>query len=635
MSTAVPGTEAMLALISQHLLQPHFQPIVRLANGELLAHEALVRPPPTSPWPQPDALFAAGRAMGLTQRLELACLQQALDRWEALGTPGTLFVNLSAGAVLAGLEGLKPSLSQRLAGWAVRHPLVIEITEHEQVTEVDRLVRAVALLRRQGLQIALDDFGDGRSSLRLWSELKPEYVKIDKYFTRDVAHTAEKVQTFRALRQISETFGSQLIVEGVENDADLHVLRDLGMAHGQGWLFGRPRPEPVVRLPEPIEALLRSADVAVIPERRRTHQSRATALSMLYEVPVVEPGCSNQDVFERFVEDEALVAVVVGTREAPLGLIGRQRFMDRFLKPYFRELYGRQPCEAFANLAPARVDLHADLDELAAVLTSQDQRYLSDGFLITESGGLRGVGRGDDLVRAVTEARIEAARHANPLTLLPGNIPLTLHIQRLQAAGREFVACYCDLNHFKPFNDLYGYWRGDEMILLMARCLTAVADPRRDFVGHVGGDDFVVLFQSADWDTRCRQAIASFNQAAATLYDDAARQAGGVQAEDRFGVQRFHPLTTVSVGAVIVRPDQVCGHAPEAVADAAAQAKRAAKHGAESLVVLSLEQVARDLRPLHGQAAEAARVAGPLRDAEPAPSRRWPARRDSNPRPAA
>jgi diguanylate cyclase (GGDEF)-like protein len=73
------------------------------------------------------------------------------------------------------------------------------------------------------------------------------------------------------------------------------------------------------------------------------------------------------------------------------------------------------------------------------------------------------------------------------------------------------VACYFDLNQFKPFNDLYGYWRGDEMILLAAQAITRHADARRDFVGHVGGDDFVVLFQSDDWETRSRQILADFN----------------------------------------------------------------------------------------------------------------------------
>ena len=71
------------------------------------------------------------------------------------------------------------------------------------------------------------------------------------------------------------------------------------------------------------------------------------------------------------------------------------------------------------------------------------------------------------LVRRVTELRIDAARYANPLTQLPGNIPITEHVRRLVETGQGFVACYCDLNHFKPYNDQYGYFLGDRMIQLV------------------------------------------------------------------------------------------------------------------------------------------------------------------------
>ncbi|WP_141678788.1 EAL domain-containing protein, partial [Acinetobacter baumannii] len=68
-----------------------------------------------------------------------------------------------------------------------------------------RLQQAVAALRQYGVQLALDDFGDGRSSLRLWAELKPDYVKIDKYFAKDISSHPDKVQTITALRRIAAT----------------------------------------------------------------------------------------------------------------------------------------------------------------------------------------------------------------------------------------------------------------------------------------------------------------------------------------------------------------------------------------------------------------------------------------------
>ena len=385
--------------------------------------------------------------------------------------------------------------------------------------------------------------------------------------------------------QISQTLGARLVAEGIESTEDLLLVRDLGICLGQGWALGRPQALPVLQIPAPAMAVIRSKDVAVFAERRLTTQQRASARTLMREVPPVSSACSNQDLFERFAAEPALEAVAIVDGGRPVGLVSRQHFVGRVAKTYFPELYGRKPCTLFANLTPRLVDLHAGIEVLAEVLTSDDQRYLAEGIIIVDGGLYRGLGSGRDLVRTVTESRIEAARHANPLTLLPGNIPITQHIQRLLGAEREFVACYGDLNHFKPFNDQYGYWRGDEMILLAARCFTAQADPRRDFVGHVGGDDFVVLFQSDDWERRCEATLAHFNQQALALYDEPARQAGGIEAEDRHGCLRFHPLTTLGIGAVRVVAGGVLR--PEDVANAAAQAKRQIKQLGVGLYLLA------------------------------------------------
>ncbi len=113
------------------------------------------------------------------------------------------------------------------------------------------------------------------------------------------------------------------------------------------------------------------------------------------------------------------------------------------------------------------------------------------------------------------------------------------------------------------------------MIRLVARTLVSHCDSRRDFVGHVGGDDFVVLFQSDDWLERCERIVAAFNDAALSLFDDDALANGGIEAEDRHGVRRFFKCTTFSIGAVPVRPGVF--NRPEQVASAAAAAKHKAK----------------------------------------------------------
>jgi len=257
--------------------------------------------------------------------------------------------------------------------------------------------------------------------------------------------------------------------------------------------------------------------------------------------------------------------------------------MNEYSKLYYREIWGRKSCMLHANTKPRLVERQHNIDELVGILTSEDQRYLADGFIVTENGRYEGLGTGEQLVRSVTETRVEAARHANPLTFLPGNIPISQHIERLLSSGVAFVACYADLNNFKPFNDQYGYWRGDEMIRLVAKLAQAHCDPRRDFVGHVGGDDFILLYQSEDWQVQCQQIIEEFAVQAVTLFDASAREVGGIQAEDRFGVSRFFPLTTLSIGAVKVNQGDFTK--AEQVASVAASAKHDAKLSGMGLAI--------------------------------------------------
>jgi diguanylate cyclase (GGDEF)-like protein len=568
---------ALARLMRGDALYPVFQPIVDLKDASVHAHEALVRGPQGSPLQSPDALLRAAEEEGLLYELELYCVFLALRQWGRLRQPGRLFLNISAHALqrLVALGGAA-MMARAMRGLDVPPRMVVlEITEHERVHDMDSLVEVAQALHAVGLSLALDDFGDGRSSLRLWSQIKPDIVKIDKYFSRDISSNADKLKTLQALLQIADVFGTALVAEGIENEADLRVIRDLGMAYGQGYFLGRPAQEVAVDIHDEAGSVLRDTRVAVMPEQRYIARVGQLRHLSIIHAPAVSRSASNDEVAAVFQAHPELHAVAVVDEMRPQAIINRQQFMDHYATLYFREIFGKKSCLLHANMEPRLIERNHDIDQLVGILTSQDQRYLSDGFVVTENGRYVGLGTGDQLVRSVTELRLEAARHANPLTFLPGNIPISLHIKRLLDSGAAFVACYLDMNHFKPFNDQYGYWQGDEMIRLLARLAAAHSDPQRDFVGHVGGDDFLILFQSTDWRQRCERVIREFAELARELYDESARQAGGIQAEDRHGVLRFFPFTTLSVGALRVEGGQFAD--AEEVASRAALAKRQAK----------------------------------------------------------
>jgi len=162
-------------LMADGRLSTHFQPLGWLRDGEVMGHEALLRGPQGHPLATPDALFAAAAAEGVSFDLEVQAVKVALMAWREQGMPGHLFVNLSAGALTALVahpvaHGIWSLIrSHQLP----TQQLVVEITEHERVADLSRLLEAVAVLKRLKVQLALDDFGYGRSSLPLWAEPKP------------------------------------------------------------------------------------------------------------------------------------------------------------------------------------------------------------------------------------------------------------------------------------------------------------------------------------------------------------------------------------------------------------------------------------------------------------------------------
>jgi diguanylate cyclase (GGDEF)-like protein len=564
-------------------LYPVYQPIISLTDGSIHAHEALIRGPRGTPLHTPDALLRAAAQEGLGFEFEYACLVAAMRTWGQMSVPGRLFVNVSAAALMQLVQLRGPdTLLELIAGMGILpRMLVLEITEHERVEDMDALADMVAQIHMSGVSLALDDFGDGRSSLRLWSQLKPEVVKIDKYFTRNISQHGDKLKTIQALLQIADIFGTALVAEGVETKEDLRVLRDLGIAYGQGYFLGHPDPKPVQYLGVEARRVLGERQIVVFPELSRAMPNGQLRNLTLVHAPTVTFETSNDEVAACFAQWPTLHAVAVLEDGQPVALINRAQFMNEYSKLYYREVWGRKSCVMHANFQPRRIERDHSVDELVGILTSQDQRYLADGFIVTDNGRYVGLGTGDQLVRSVTETRIEAARHANPLTFLPGNIPISQHMERLIKKKVRFVACYADLNNFKPFNDYYGYWRGDEMIRLLARLAMEQCDPQRDFLGHVGGDDFMILFQSADWRARTERLVQDFNAQALTLFDDAARLAGGIEAEDRHGLPRFFPCTTVSVGAVVIEGSRFSR--AEDVANLAALAKHDAKRSGAGL----------------------------------------------------
>lgn len=535
-------------IMEQRLLTALFQPIVAFQDGTIYGYEALIRGPSDSILHTPDNLFDTALRSGQLSRLDLLCRQIALQSYKEQGLTGKLFLNINPASLLQ--PDFKPGLTlQHMADLGiVPEQVVMEITEHTPIHDHTVLHNAALHYKTMGLEVAIDDLGAGYSGLRLWSELRPDYVKIDMHFVQGIHEDVVKRKFVQSIHEIAQTLNCKVIAEGIETKEEYLAVRELDIPMGQGYYFFRPHAIAPRILPQ---AVMMAGRIRNSQFYLRSSQRFSTTAALIMERTPIRPDLPFQEVGELFCGAPHLSSIpVVREDNVPVGLVRRNQFMNVFASRYGRELHSKKPVARFMDKKPLIVDQNLPLEKLSKLVTSESELQLNDEFIITARGHYAGMGTLTDLLRKITDLQVRNARYANPLTLLPGSVPINECLDNLLQKRWAFVMCYCDLDNFKPFNDVYGYARGDEAIKLLANILVEHAHDRHDFVGHIGGDDFIVVFLSQDWQQRCRSILQCFEREIPQLYDAGHRAAEGMWAKDRRGHELFYPVMSLSIAAV-------------------------------------------------------------------------------------
>lgn len=147
--------------------------------------------------------------------------------------------------------------------------------------------------------------------------------------------------------------------------------------------------------------------------------------------------------------------------------------------------------------------------------------------------------------------RAERNVEINPLTRLPGNITITKQIQTRLDQGEIFALAYADIDYFKPYNDKYGFSRGDEILKMLGRLILNLVKQKqsqKSFVGHIGGDDFIFIMEPALVEETAAEIVDTFDRIVPTFYDPADREQGFILTHTRRGREEAFPFITLSIG---------------------------------------------------------------------------------------
>lgn len=449
--TMTEQLSALSSILDRSDLHSLFQPIVSLSERRILGYEALTRGPSNSALHSPVSLFAVARHAGRLSELEMACRESACRRFSEQQLEGKLFLNISPESLLEPSHppGRTLELLQRYG--IAPSEVVIELTEQTPTDDFGLLYTALHHYRDMGFSIAMDDLGAGYSSLRLWSELRPEYVKIDRHFIDGIHQDAVKREFVGSMLQMAKASRASVIAEGIELPEELAVLNEMGVNLVQGYLLCRPQEQP----PRDARALLPKLDALTTPSLA---DEGSDLSALLNEQPAVERGTPTASVLEAFRKQAALNSMAVLDEQGrPCGIVHRYSLSEVLLKPFGTELFARKPISRLMSDDFLAVELSQSLQKVSRLLTSRARQRIEEDFIITLNGNYLGLGRVIDVLKLITELKIQQARHANPLTMLPGNVPIQQCLTRLLQQGRESMICYVDIDNFKPFNELKGF----------------------------------------------------------------------------------------------------------------------------------------------------------------------------------
>ncbi|MET9125744.1 GGDEF domain-containing protein [Streptomyces sp. NPDC004528] len=447
-----------------------FQPVVNLTTGGVTALEILARPETG------DILAQARRDPELDGRLAALAVRAAARKETLL----PLHVNVFAGTLadLGGLAALREAV--RAAG---RSPWEVTVDIGPPYTHVPQhaLLEAVAALRGHGFRICADGVGDGDVPLRLLTDLAPELVKLD-------VSLLARPAAVRAMRTLCEQLGALLSVEGVETELQCSAAVAAGAQLAQGDLFAPP-----ARLP--------AADVYVpvlSPGVAPTPPPGPSVLQFVRPAALLPATASAGRVRALLTGSPDVSGVLlVDPAGVPVRSVHRSRFLLSMSGPFGHALYADRPAAKLGD-PPRTVGVDATAWEVLDVVADGERDRTSDDVAVVDRHGrCVGVVRLADLVRALSESRVEEAAGLNPLTRLPGSDVITTEVDRRIAHGLVFALSWLDVDHFKQVNDGAGFAAGDELIRAVGRALQLAASGATR-VGHIGGDDFLVL---ADPDT--------------------------------------------------------------------------------------------------------------------------------------
>lgn len=539
--------DALDYIIEEKKIKTVFQPIISLRDGSILGHEALSRMTCETVIENLDMLFSVAEEYNRLWDLELLCRTTALEAaYEFMIPPYSkqLFLNVNPNVMRdqAFREGFTKLFLEQFE--ITPNHVVFEITEKNVISDMTSFRATTEHYKHQDYKIAIDDAGAGYSGLNLISDINPNFIKLDMKLIRNIDTDHLKYALVKGMVEFSKVSNVSLIAEGIETYEEINTLVNLGVQYGQGYFIQRPD-EEVKEIDEEVLNILKKINL-------RKNYTSQSIISNIYisnlctRIGTASPKELVHNVYDEFKHNANCFGLCVVENEVPIGIITKEKLALKLSGQYGFALYQSKAIAQLMDREFLAVDGKTPINLVSSLAMARENDKLYDFIVITENEKYLGVVTIKDLLQKTTEIEVLAAKHQNPLSGLPGNLLIEQRLSQCLINNNEYSVAYFDIDNFKAYNDVYGLQNGDFVIKLLADILRNSIP--EEFVGHIGGDDFIVILNHSVKEDYFDDIKKRFEKDVLAFYHRKDIENGYIVAPNRRGkIERFPLITLTTV----------------------------------------------------------------------------------------
>ncbi|WP_066086616.1 GGDEF domain-containing protein [Anaerotignum neopropionicum] len=521
-----------------------YQPIISLENGSVFGYEALSRITISQCELSIEDLFRVAAQQYKLWELEQLCRARALEN--ATGKPcnAKLFINVDPNIIH------DPDIFQGFTRVKLKQyglcpdDIVFEITERSAINDMETFTAAITHYQSQHFKIAIDDFGSGYSGMNRVCAFSPNFIKIDMQLIRNINEDTVKKSAVAAIVKFCKESGIKIIAEGIETEAELKTLIELNIDYGQGFFLSKPN-RNFVDIVKERQVLIENAnysknttgilgEIGILAKKNRC----ITLQDNVFEV------------FNNMKKDITITEVcVLDANNFICGMLTRNYIFERFSGQFGYDLSKRIKAKQIINDNFLAVDKKTPIEKVAELAMERELSMVYDAIVVTDKNSYYGIVTIKDLLNSAISIQVSRAKCSNPLTGLPGNTEIQKRISTKIIENSAFSLIYIDIDNFKPYNDAYGFTMGDQMIVALGNILKECVE-NGEFVGHIGGDDFVIISNRHRSEVFCSKIIDLFAAKAKLLYTQEDAENGYIVSRNRNGFTDTFSLATISIAVV-------------------------------------------------------------------------------------